>query len=73
MTEHINEQEQPLTVSEFARIYRASPQTIRNWIRRGVIPALQIGHLVRIPRAAAIASLQAYNQARARTEEPVSS
>jgi excisionase family DNA binding protein len=35
-------------VQETARILKLNPQTVRNWIGRGVLPAVRIGRMVRI-------------------------
>lgn len=40
-----------LTVAEVAEILKLNPQTVRNWIDRGELPALRIGRRVRIRRA----------------------
>ena len=39
-----------LTVKEIADTLRLNPQTIRNWISRGTLPALRLGRRVRILR-----------------------
>lgn len=39
-----------LTVNQVAEILRLNPQTIRNWINAGKLPALHIGRRVRINR-----------------------
>jgi excisionase family DNA binding protein len=38
-----------LTVSEYARRYRVSEQTVRNLCRTGKLPAVKVGRLFRIP------------------------
>jgi len=45
--------EQYLSVKEVAALLRVSPATIRAWIRRGYLPALQPtrGTALRIPRS----------------------
>jgi excisionase family DNA binding protein len=45
--------EQYLSVKEVAALLRVSPATIRVWIRRGYLPALQPtrGAALRIPRS----------------------
>jgi excisionase family DNA binding protein len=40
-----------LTVAEVAEILRLNPQTVRNWIDAGTLPAIRIGRRVRIKRA----------------------
>jgi len=39
-----------LTVAEVAKMLRLNPQTIRNWIDQGTLPAIRIGRRVRIKR-----------------------
>jgi len=39
-----------LTVLEIARALRVNPQTVRNWIRDGALPAVKLGRCVRIRR-----------------------
>ncbi len=38
------------TVEEFAKIFKVSPEAIRNLIRNGEIPAIKIGKQYRIPK-----------------------
>ncbi len=38
------------TVEEFAKIFKLSPEAVRNLIRRGEIPAIRIGKQYRIPQ-----------------------
>lgn len=38
-----------MTVSEYARRYRVSEQTVRNLCRTGKLPAVKVGRLFRIP------------------------
>ncbi len=38
------------TVEEFAKIFKLSPEAIRTLIRKGEIPAIQIGNQYRIPQ-----------------------
>ena len=45
------ERQQFLTVQEIAGILKLNPQTVRNWIGRGTLPAHRVGRLVRIRRA----------------------
>jgi excisionase family DNA binding protein len=40
-----------LTVDEVATTQKVNPQTVRNWIDRGALPAYRIGRRVRISRA----------------------
>jgi len=39
-----------LTVAEVAEILRLNPQTVRNWIDAGSLPAIRVGRRVRIKR-----------------------
>jgi excisionase family DNA binding protein len=39
------------TVDEVASLLKLNPQTIRNWVEAGALPALRIGRRVRIKRA----------------------
>ena len=39
-----------LTVAEVAEILRLNPQTVRNWIDAGTLPAIRVGRRVRIKR-----------------------
>ena len=41
------------TVAEFAQVLAISSRIVRNFIRRGELPALRIGRTYRIPRKAA--------------------
>lgn len=43
--------EEFLTVAEVAGILKLNPQTIRNWIDAGTLPAVRIGRRVRILRS----------------------
>lgn len=38
------------TVEEFAKIFKLSPEAVRNLIRKGEIPAIRIGKQYRIPQ-----------------------
>ncbi len=40
-----------LTVAEVAEILRLNPQTVRNWIDQGTLPAIRMGRRVRIKRS----------------------
>jgi excisionase family DNA binding protein len=40
-----------LTVAEVAAILKLNPQTVRNWIDQGSLPALRVGRRVRIKRS----------------------
>lgn len=40
-----------LTVAEVAEVLKLNPQTIRNWIDQGSLPALRVGRRVRIKRS----------------------
>jgi excisionase family DNA binding protein len=39
-----------LTPEQVAQALNVTPQTIRNWIRRGLLPAERYGHVFRIHR-----------------------
>jgi excisionase family DNA binding protein len=41
-----------LTVEQVADELQMTPQTIRNWIKSGVLPAVKLGHVFRVQRAA---------------------
>lgn len=40
-----------LTVAEVAAVLKLNPQTIRNWIDQGSLPAFRVGRRVRIRRS----------------------
>ncbi len=40
-----------LTVAEVAEILRLNPQTVRNWIDAGTLPATRVGRRVRIKQS----------------------
>lgn len=40
-----------LTVAEVAEMLKLNPQTVRNWIDQGSLPALRVGRRVRIRRS----------------------
>ncbi|MDQ6815795.1 MAG: helix-turn-helix domain-containing protein [Actinomycetota bacterium] len=40
-----------LTVAEVAGMLKLNPQTVRNWIDQGSLPALRVGRRVRIRRS----------------------
>jgi excisionase family DNA binding protein len=46
-----------LTVAEVAKVLKLNPQTIRNWIDQGALPAYRLGRRVRIGRADFLALL----------------
>lgn len=48
-----------LTVHEIAALLQLNPQTVRNWIDRGELPAYRVGRRVRIARADFDAKLNA--------------
>jgi excisionase family DNA binding protein len=48
-----------LTVDDIARILKLNPQTVRNWIDRGELPAIRIGRRVQIRRADFDATVEA--------------
>ena len=39
-----------LTVAEIAKVLKLNPQTVRNWIDRGELPAFHVGKRVRVRR-----------------------
>ena len=41
-----------LTVQEVAEILRVTPNTVYRWIKRGRLPVVRIGYLVRLPASA---------------------
>jgi excisionase family DNA binding protein len=43
-------QDEFLTVDEVAAILKLNPQTVRNWINNGTMPAVRVGRRVRITR-----------------------
>jgi excisionase family DNA binding protein len=45
-----NDGEGFVTVAEVARHYAVTVRTVRNWIRRGELPAVKIKRMVRVPR-----------------------
>jgi excisionase family DNA binding protein len=46
-----NLEETFLTVADVAELLKLNPQTVRNWIDQGSLPALRIGRRVRIRRS----------------------
>jgi excisionase family DNA binding protein len=40
-----------LTVADVAEMLKLNPQTVRNWIDQGTLPALRVGRRVRIKRS----------------------
>lgn len=40
-----------LTVAEVAELLKLNPQTVRNWIDQGSLPAVRVGRRVRIKRS----------------------
>jgi excisionase family DNA binding protein len=46
-----NPDETFLTVAEVAEMLKLNPQTVRNWIDQGRMPALRVGRRVRIRRS----------------------
>jgi excisionase family DNA binding protein len=44
-------QDEFLTVHEVAALLKLNPQTVRNWIDNGQLPAIRVGRRVRITRA----------------------
>lgn len=46
------------TPREFAQVINTTGQTVRNWIRAGIIPAkINVGRIIRIDRHEALAAL----------------
>jgi excisionase family DNA binding protein len=43
--------EEIITVEQLAGELQLTPQTIRNWIRTGILPAVKVGHVFRIKRS----------------------
>jgi excisionase family DNA binding protein len=43
--------EEFLTVAEIAAMLKLNPQTVRNWIDKGYLPAVRVGRRVRILRS----------------------
>jgi len=41
---------QLLTVEQIAAEFQLTPQTIRNWIKSGALPAVKVGHVYRVRR-----------------------
>jgi excisionase family DNA binding protein len=39
-----------LTVEQIADEFQVTPQTIRNWIKGGALPAVRVGHVYRVLR-----------------------
>jgi len=39
-----------LTTVDVGRIFNVSPQVVRDWCRRGVIPSVKVGRRVYVPR-----------------------
>jgi excisionase family DNA binding protein len=48
---HGDLEESFLTVAEVAETLKLNPQTVRNWIDQGSLPALRVGRRVRIRRS----------------------
>ncbi len=48
-----------LTVAEVAALLKLNPQTVRNWIDNGTLPATKVGRRVRITRAELNAFIEA--------------
>jgi excisionase family DNA binding protein len=46
-----NDPEEFLTVAEVAEMLKLNPQTVRNWIDQGSLPAIRMGRRVRIRRS----------------------
>jgi excisionase family DNA binding protein len=41
-----------LTVQEVATILRVTPNTVYRWVKRGRLPVVRLGYLVRVPASA---------------------
>jgi excisionase family DNA binding protein len=54
-----------VSVAEIAGIVKLNPQTARNWIDAGTLPAYHVGRRVRVPRSA-------FDAARAHRTAPIS-
>jgi excisionase family DNA binding protein len=63
----ISSGEEFLTVAEVATLLKLNPQTVRNWIDRGELPALHVGRRVRIRRSELDQFLE---RGRTRTPQP---
>jgi excisionase family DNA binding protein len=44
--------EQYYTVEEVAQQFKVSDQTVRNWIKKGRLQAIQVASVIRIPESA---------------------
>jgi len=40
-----------LTVAEVAEVLKLNPETVRNWINRGELPAIHVGPRIRVKRS----------------------
>lgn len=50
-----------LSLSEIGKRLEVSPQTLREWIRRGMLPAVKIGRAFRVRREDVEALIEAYS------------
>ena len=46
----VNRRAEFITVAEISLLLRVNPQTVRNWIAAGTLPALKVGRRIRIQR-----------------------
>src|SRR5947199_6020560 len=51
MSANVGQNDAFLTVAEVADMLKLNPQTVRNWIDQGSLPALRVGRRVRIKRS----------------------
>jgi excisionase family DNA binding protein len=50
------------TIEEFAGETKASVNTVRTWLSKGIIPCIRVGYIIRIEREEALAALREYTQ-----------
>jgi excisionase family DNA binding protein len=50
------------TIEEFAKETKASVNTIRTWISKGIIPHIRVGYVIRIEKTEALEALREYTQ-----------
>jgi excisionase family DNA binding protein len=51
MADHTELEDSFLTVADVAAMLKLNPQTVRNWIDQGSLPAIKVGRRVRIRRS----------------------
>ena len=66
----MTDQEELLTVKEFADRMGVSVNTIRAWIYRRIIPCLKVSDIIRIPLKRAMAALEARTAEELAEHEP---